>query len=94
MERELRIMRMTTTTMKSIRTDTQHTIVVPNIFPTYMIPITVCRIAASLAMPAKTLAQPDAAFNDTPPLWDLPRLGQLLPLLLRAFPFLFVLVFP
>ena len=30
------IMRMTTTTMKSIRTDTQHTIVVPNIFP-YMI---------------------------------------------------------
>jgi hypothetical protein len=39
------IMRMTTTTMKSIRTDTQHTIVVPSIFP-YMIPITVYRVAA------------------------------------------------
>ena len=58
-------MRMATTTMKSIRTDTQHTIVVTNIF-SYMIYDTAYRIAAvaaSLAMPAKTLAQPEAAFG-------------------------------
>jgi hypothetical protein len=61
MERELQIMRMTTSTMESIRADTKHTICTsPEHFPVYD---TTYRAAASLAMPAKTLAQPEAAFG-------------------------------
>ena len=52
MERELWIMKITTTTLKSIRTDTQHTIVVTNIF-SYMIPHIVSQLSlqAPLAKP-------------------------------------------